>query len=146
MMKVGRSRPMLPRLLVSPSPCLPVFDPLPAASCLTSASPSLLTTNLADRRRLCYKEAVRRPLTPVQGRWPDEDGGHMPAGLPRPSAPACESPRLAETLESQNWEERCPQPTPILFRGSAFVVSAEMLSGIEVVNIEQGSWSNDGKR
>ena len=44
----------------------------------------------------------------------------MPVGLPRPLAPdpRLASPRLAETLESQNWEERCPQPTPILFSES----------------------------
>jgi len=41
---------------------------------------------------------------------------------PCPGLARCRmSPRLAETLESQNWEERCPQPTPIPSQGSAFV-------------------------
>ncbi len=36
-----------------------------------------------------------------------------------------ESPRLAETLKSQNREERCTQPTPIPSQGSAFFVGAD---------------------
>ena len=42
----------------------------------------------------------------------------MPVDLPQPPTPVFELPRLAETLESQNWEERCPHPTPILFSES----------------------------
>ena len=38
-----------------------------AASYLTSASPSLVTTNLAHSRRLCYKEAGPRPPNPRFG-------------------------------------------------------------------------------